>query len=433
MWLTVREPGGPERRVEVGPGSFSVGRGDDCDLVLADLKASRRHALIEGRPDGSFTVRDLASTNGTVVNGRRIAATVDLHDGERITIGGTSLTVAEVDAQRVTLSETARSTRVREAPRPGPPALAGALPEPEAESAPSFFEPAAESAPAVVEPEPESPPAVVEPRGQAPSSGAGPGPRAPAERPPHDAQAARRWSRRTIALASAGGVLALLVLALVAAQFTLPGIAASRLRDSLKQHGAVQSLSVSAFPAVTLLWHEAEKVTVRMRTYTDSSAGTGGGGTVSQLGNGPRRLADFLASTSATDSLDARVGRASVGRLALESVVLTKSGAELNASAFGSYGDIRAALPSFLTIRSFAAGGGELLFTGAASLLGQHANVRMRLVASNGALVVQPVLGPFLPAGLSLTVFKDSRIFVESVSAEPAPGGFDLFARARLT
>ena len=91
MRLTVREPGGAERRVEIGLGAFSVGRGTDCDLVLADTKASRRHALIEGHPDGSYTVQDLASTNGTVVNGRRIYMTEDLHDGEAITIGATTL------------------------------------------------------------------------------------------------------------------------------------------------------------------------------------------------------------------------------------------------------------------------------------------------------------------------------------------------------
>jgi hypothetical protein len=149
--------------------------------------------------------------------------------------------------------------------------------------------------------------------------------------------------------------------------------------------------------------------------------------------SGRQRLADFLASTSATDSLDARVGQLKVGRLALSSVVVTKHGSEIAASAYASYGDIRAALPSYLSIRSFAAGGGELLFTGAATLLGSHASVRMRLLAHNGALVVQPDLGSFLPSVLSLTVFKDPRVIVESVAAAPAPGGFDISARARLT
>jgi hypothetical protein len=228
----------------------------------------------------------------------------------------------------------------------------------------------------------------------------------------------------------------LLLLLLVLAQLVLPGIAANRLRDSLRPHGTVQAVSVEAFPAVTLLWHHADKVTVRMTSYGDSSPTTAGAGDLGpggQLRSGTQRLADFLASTSATDSLDARVGHLGVGRVALESVLLRKRGPELSGSGYASYGDIGAALPSYLQIRSFAGGGGELVFTGAASLLGRHAIVRMRLLARNGALVVQPDVGPFLPSVLSLTVFKDPRVIVESVAAAPASGGFDLSVRARLS
>jgi pSer/pThr/pTyr-binding forkhead associated (FHA) protein len=416
MWLTVREPGAAERRVEVGPGAFSVGRGDECDLVLADVKASRQHALIEGHTDGSFTVRDLASTNGTVVDGRRIAAAVGLHDGEHILIGGTTLTVAEVNARRLTPPAAERPTRVRNepaaaaslAPHPGQPEMLPPV------SARAKTPAAADSPPASAGTQRAVPPAVPQPA----------------------AELAGGWSRRKIVLASGAGVLALLIVAIAVAQLVLPGVAASRLRDSLQKHGQVESVSVSAFPAVTLLWHHADKVTVRMNSYVDKAAGrttTGGAGTANGLSGGPKRLADFLASTSATNSLDARVGHLAVGRLSLESAVLTKRGAELSGSAYASYEDIRGALPSYLQLRSFAGGGGELVFTGAASLLGLHANVRMRLMAGNGALVVQPILGPFSPSVLSLTVFKDPRIFVESVAAQPARGGFDLSARARLT
>lgn len=382
MWLTVDEPGAPERRVEVGAGAFSVGRAGDCDLVLADLRASRRHAVIERRTDGRVTVRDLASSNGTAVNGQKIAAAVDLHEGERIMIGGTTLTVAELDRRAVPPPASERPTRLR--PRPDPPEAA--LP---------------------------SPPASAEARRQA-----------------------ALWPRRKILLASAAGAAGLLLLLLVLAQLVLPGIATDRLRDSLRPHGTVQSVSVESFPAVTLLWHHADKVTVQMTTYGDSSPTATGGadqGPGGQLRSGTQRLADFLASTSAADSLDARVGQLKVGRVALESVLLRKRGPELTGSGYASYGDIGAALPPYLQIRSFAGGGGELVFTGAASLLGRHAIVRMRLLARGGALVVQPDVGPFLPSVLSLTVFKDPRVIVESVAAAPASGGFDLSVRARLS
>ena len=43
-----------------------VGRGADCDLVLADDTVSRRHAELRLEPDG-WTLVDLASSNGTFV------------------------------------------------------------------------------------------------------------------------------------------------------------------------------------------------------------------------------------------------------------------------------------------------------------------------------------------------------------------------------
>jgi FHA domain len=473
MRLTVREPGVAERRVEVGPGAFSVGRGTDCDLVLADVKASRRHALIEGHPDGSYTVRDLESTNGTALNGHRIYMTEDLHDGELITIGATTLTVGDLEAGA---REAQRPTRIGDLPPPGAPGPVGATRQPEtdpvaesagrlaetdpaAESAGRLAEadpaaesagrvaetdPAAESAARVAEthpprasadiaPDQEPPPATAPPEPEVgPAAAAEVQPVVPASpqslpRPP------RRRSTRSKVLASVGGLAVVLVAALIVAQLTLPGIAASRLRDSLKEHGVVESVSVSAFPAVMLLWHHADTVTVRMRNYHDASRSSHGGSARGDPPSAQKRLADFLASTGDTDSLDARVGQLQVGHLSLESVVLVKHGDQLIASAHATDADIRRALPGSLRLRAFAAGGGELLFTGLASLLGRHAKVRMRLVAHNGALVVRPDLGPFLPSVLSLTVFKDPRVAVESVAARPVVGGFDFSARARLT
>jgi Protein of unknown function (DUF3662)/FHA domain len=55
----------------VGSGGAVLGRSRDCDIVLDDANVSRRHA--ELRPSGgSWTVRDLGSTNGVKVNGRRV-------------------------------------------------------------------------------------------------------------------------------------------------------------------------------------------------------------------------------------------------------------------------------------------------------------------------------------------------------------------------
>jgi hypothetical protein len=51
--------------------SFRIGRGPDNDLVIADIRVSRYHAVIEPANEG-WILRDLQSTNGTFVDGKRV-------------------------------------------------------------------------------------------------------------------------------------------------------------------------------------------------------------------------------------------------------------------------------------------------------------------------------------------------------------------------
>lgn len=51
--------------------NFIVGRDDSCELQIIDPQVSRRHAAFE-YTDGHWHIRDLGSTNGTVVNGRSV-------------------------------------------------------------------------------------------------------------------------------------------------------------------------------------------------------------------------------------------------------------------------------------------------------------------------------------------------------------------------
>ena len=78
------------RAVILGSGGAVLGRSRDCDVVISDENASRRHA--EVRPSGhAWVVRDLGSTNGVKVNGRRIDGAQPLNDGDTITIGVTEI------------------------------------------------------------------------------------------------------------------------------------------------------------------------------------------------------------------------------------------------------------------------------------------------------------------------------------------------------
>jgi pSer/pThr/pTyr-binding forkhead associated (FHA) protein len=78
------------RRMVVGRTGATIGRSRDCDVVLADGNVSRRHAEILPTEDG-WSVNDLNSTNGVLVNGRRIAGATPLRAGDRIELGTSEL------------------------------------------------------------------------------------------------------------------------------------------------------------------------------------------------------------------------------------------------------------------------------------------------------------------------------------------------------
>lgn len=68
-----------------------IGRSSECDLVIGDLQASRRHCEISARPGGGYAIRDLGSTNGTQVGSLKLEERVSLRDGDKVFIGETVL------------------------------------------------------------------------------------------------------------------------------------------------------------------------------------------------------------------------------------------------------------------------------------------------------------------------------------------------------
>lgn len=68
--------------------SIVIGRGVECDVVIKDVKASRKHCRLT-RTEGGFVLEDLGSRNGTFVNGERIEGSVTLKKSQTFQAGDT--------------------------------------------------------------------------------------------------------------------------------------------------------------------------------------------------------------------------------------------------------------------------------------------------------------------------------------------------------
>ena len=78
------------RRLLVAPSGATIGRSRDCDIVLDDVGISRRHAEVRPAQDG-WTVEDLGSTNGVLVNSRNTHGPQPLRSGDLIELGSTEI------------------------------------------------------------------------------------------------------------------------------------------------------------------------------------------------------------------------------------------------------------------------------------------------------------------------------------------------------
>jgi S-DNA-T family DNA segregation ATPase FtsK/SpoIIIE len=106
-------------------GESSIGRAG-ADLVIDDAEVSRRHAIVR-LVAGGVEVEDLGSTNGTLVDGRRIEGRVRLVSGARLTLGTTELEL-EAAAPAPSPSEPLTDFSLRTRPRRRMPATRSWVP-----------------------------------------------------------------------------------------------------------------------------------------------------------------------------------------------------------------------------------------------------------------------------------------------------------------
>lgn len=88
-WLTVITGTEAGRVYPLSTGTYVIGRATDSDIHLADAQISREHTQIVVDPDGTATIQDCASKNGTMLGSRTLSSTpCALRDGAKLQIGG---------------------------------------------------------------------------------------------------------------------------------------------------------------------------------------------------------------------------------------------------------------------------------------------------------------------------------------------------------
>jgi pSer/pThr/pTyr-binding forkhead associated (FHA) protein len=92
MWIlkTITEDL-PEKTFRILTGGIrTIGRSTGADFIVDAALVSRVHCRLSALPTGELEVRDLDSTNGTFVNGARVA-TARLSSGDRLKVGRVEL------------------------------------------------------------------------------------------------------------------------------------------------------------------------------------------------------------------------------------------------------------------------------------------------------------------------------------------------------
>jgi pSer/pThr/pTyr-binding forkhead associated (FHA) protein len=98
-WLAILKGPRAGRLFTLNPRGTAIGRDPQCDIILDDESVSRQHAKLKAKKGkhgkNQYFVWDLASANGTFVNGKQVVKQ-SLRDGDEVTVGRNTLVFKEV-------------------------------------------------------------------------------------------------------------------------------------------------------------------------------------------------------------------------------------------------------------------------------------------------------------------------------------------------
>ena len=126
--LTLTEKNGEPKLLTFDKDEITIGRVSGNDIVLAKGNVSKRHSRFTVKSPGQIEVADLKSTNGTYVNGRKIAGPMLLSPSDRIYVGDFLISIdvgGGFGAEDEEVPATGSAARRMPVPPPPPPPRSG--------------------------------------------------------------------------------------------------------------------------------------------------------------------------------------------------------------------------------------------------------------------------------------------------------------------
>lgn len=220
--------------------------------------------------------------------------------------------------------------------------------------------------------------------------------------------------------------LGMLVLALVllgVAQVVLPIVAAKVVKDRVAKYGTVESASVSATPAIQLLWGSADSATVK----------------AGDLKISPAQIVKMLLQSKSVQDLDITANRITITNpglgaqpIAIDSAVLRKRGDHIHASGTLTAQALAAALPEGISAEVLEGERSSVLVRASGELFGFQTYIDALVHASEGKLLLTPTK-PLLAGLVTITLFSNPSLQVLRVAARrEGPSAWTLSVEARL-